>query len=152
MDLKDLGLDLETMDFGQLDPIKLEGADLLAEDKCDSVLHNSEEEPMEGVVSAGDMPMDLDMSDWLESLLPSASSPAVMSDTLRSAPQLQPPTSSHQSVHVFSGSSGSDLDSYDPLLSNSQDVFDLFNLEDTDLKMSSADMNTLTWDKVDFAA
>jgi len=150
VDLKDLGLDLETMDFGQLDPIKLEGADLLAEDKCDPVLHSNDEEPMEGVVSAGDMPMDLDMSDWLESLLPSASSPS-MPEPLR-PPQQTSHLATHQGVNVYSGSSGSDLDSYDPLLSNSQDVFDLFNLEDTDLKMSSSDMNTLNWDKVDFAA
>ncbi|XP_059479815.1 myocardin-related transcription factor A isoform X2 [Neocloeon triangulifer] len=123
----DLGLDLESMDFGQLDPIKLEGADLL--DKCDPGVHG--EEPMEGLVSGGgggDMPMDLDMSDWLESMLPSTSQP----------PRPMQPSS--------------DLDTYDPLLSNSQDVFDLFNLEDTDLKMSSADMSALNWDKVDYAA
>jgi hypothetical protein len=45
----------------------------------------------------------------------------------------------------------SDIDTYDPLLCNSQDVFDLFNLEDTDLKMSTSDINNLNWDKVDFA-
>ncbi|CAB3371555.1 Hypothetical predicted protein [Cloeon dipterum] len=125
----DLGLDLESMDFGQLEPIKLEGADLV--DK-------SIEEPMEGLVSGGDLPMELDMSEWLESMLPSTSQPA--------------PVSSRGHLGTHMPAAPTDMDTYDPLLSNSQDVFDLFNFEDADLKMSSVDMNNLIWDKADYTA
>lgn len=106
------------MDFGQLD--------------CD--LGVKMEAPQE-LMDIGDMPMDMDDPDWLDSLMPQ--SPPTTSTTM----------SSHQPVPPTSLSSGTDI--YDPLLASSQDPFDLFNMEDTDFKMSS-DLS-LTWDKVDFA-
>ncbi|KAL6256242.1 hypothetical protein P5V15_012358 [Pogonomyrmex californicus] len=108
LDLKELGLDLETldpMDFGQLD--------------CD-------------------MPMDMDDPDWLDSLMPQSPPPSA---TLSS--------SNYQST-TPSISLSSTTDIYDPLLGSSQYSFDLFNMEDSDFKMSS-DLSPMTWDKVDFA-
>lgn len=106
------------MDFGQLD--------------CD--LGVKMETPQE-LMDIGDMSMDMDDPDWLDSLMPQS-----------------PPTSTiasyhHQPTPPPSHSTSNDL--YDPLLSNSQDPFDLFNIEDSDFKMSS-DIS-LAWDKVDFA-
>ncbi|XP_043248601.1 myocardin-related transcription factor B-like isoform X1 [Colletes gigas] len=121
LDLKELGLDLETldtMDFGQLD--------------CD--LGVKMEAPQE-LMDIGDMPMDMDDSDWLDSLMPQ--SPPTASTTM----------SNHQPTPSMSLTSGTDI--YDPLLASSPDPFDLFNMEDSDFKMSS-DLS-LTWDKVDFA-
>lgn len=119
--LQELGLDLETldtMDFGQLE--------------CD--LGVKMEAPQE-LMDIGDMPMDMDDPDWLDSLMPQ--SPPTTSTTM----------SNHQAAPPTGLSSGTDI--YDPLLASSQDPFDLFNMEDTDFKMSS-DLS-LTWDKVDFA-
>lgn len=121
LDLKELGLDLETldtMDFGQLD--------------CDlGVKMESTNELMD----IGDMPMDMDDPDWLDSLMPQ-SPPSVTAMSV----QQSTPT-------VTSLSSATDI--YDPLLGSNQDPFDLFNMEDSDFKMSN-DLS-LTWDKVDFA-
>lgn len=120
---QELGLDLETldtMDFGQLD--------------CD--LGVKIETPQE-LMDLGDMPMDMDDPDWLDSLMP------------QSPPSLQP--TSQCTSHPSPGCAQSTVtDLYDPLLANSQDPFDLFNMEeDSDFKMSS-DLS-LTWDKLDFA-
>lgn len=106
------------MDFGQLE--------------CD--LGVKMEAPQE-LMDIGDMPMDMDDQDWLDSLMP------------QSPPATSTTTSNHQSASSMSLSSGTDI--YDPLLASSQDPFDLFNIEDTDFKMST-DLS-LTWDKVDFA-
>ncbi|XP_076759900.1 uncharacterized protein LOC143428725 isoform X3 [Xylocopa sonorina] len=121
LDLKELELDLETldtMDFSQLE--------------CD--LGVKMEAPPE-LMDIGDMPMDMDDSDWLDSLMP------------QSPPNAPTTVSNHQPMPPTSLSSGTDI--YDPLLASSQDPFDLFNMEDPDFKMSS-DLS-LTWDKVDFA-
>ena len=104
------------MDFGQLE--------------CD--LGVKMETPQE-LMDIGEMPMDMDDSDWLDSLM-HQSPPASTSIIHRPTP---PP--SHTSPSDF----------YDPLLANSQDPFELFNMEDSDFKMST-DLS-LTWDKVDFA-
>ena len=85
------------------------------------------------------MDMDMDLGDtesWLDSLLPP------------SPPNLTSTTSNHHyssphSVH----STGNDT--YDPVLSNSEDPFDFLNMEDSDFK-TSTDL-TDTWDKRDFA-
>lgn len=117
---QELELDLETldtMDFSQLD--------------CD--LGVKMEAPQE-LMDIGDMPMDMDDPDWLDSLMPQ--SPPTSSTTV----------ANHQPAPPTSLSSGTDI--YDPLLASSQDPFDLFNMEDSDFKMSS---DLLTWDKVDFA-
>ncbi|XP_057330476.1 myocardin-related transcription factor A-like isoform X2 [Microplitis mediator] len=127
LDLKELGLDLETldtMDFGQLD--------------CD--LGVKIEAPQE-FMDLGDMPMDMDDPDWLDSLMPQ-SPPPLQQTTIN-----QSNNNHNNSSPVCTQSTVSDL--YDPLLANSQDPFDLFNMEDSDFKMSS-DLS-LTWDKLDFA-
>ena len=108
LDLKELGLDLETLD------------------------------PMDFVQLECDMPMDMDDPDWLDSLMPQ--SPPT-STTLSS--------SNHQST-IPSINLSSATDIYDPLLGSNQYSFDLFNMEDSDFKMSS-DLSPMTWDKVDFA-
>ncbi|XP_012284117.1 MKL/myocardin-like protein 2 isoform X2 [Orussus abietinus] len=117
LDLKELGLDLETldtMDFGQLD--------------CD--LGVKMEAPQD-LMDIGDMSMDMDDPDWLDSLMP----------------QSPPVSTTHHQPTPPPAQPSNDL--YDPLLANSQDPFDLFNMEDSDFKMSN-DLS-LTWDKVDFA-
>ncbi|XP_025263857.1 MKL/myocardin-like protein 2 isoform X5 [Camponotus floridanus] len=108
LDLKELGLDLETLD------------------------------PMDFVQLDCDMPMDMDDPDWLDSLMPQS---PTTSTTLSS--------SNHQST-MPSISLSSATDIYDPLLGSNQYSFDLFNMEDSDFKMSS-DLSPMTWDKVDFA-
>lgn len=105
------------MDFGQLD--------------CD--LGVKMETPQE-LMDIGDMPMDMDDPDWLDSLMPQS-------------PPTSTALSNHQSTSSISLSSATDI--YDPLLGSSQYPFDLFNMEDSDFKMSS-DL-PMTWDKVDFA-
>ncbi|KYM79975.1 MKL/myocardin-like protein 1 [Atta colombica] len=107
LDLKELELDLETLD------------------------------PMDFVQLDCDMPMDMDDPDWLDSLMPQSPPP--------SATML---SSNHQSNTPSISLSSTDI--YDPLLGSSQYSFDLFNMEDSDFKMSS-DLSPMTWDKVDFA-
>lgn len=102
------------MDFGQLE--------------CDLGVKMST--PQE-LMDIGDMPMDMDDSDWLDSLMPQSPPPSTST--------ISRPTPVHTSSSDF----------FDPLLANSQDPFELFSMEDTDFKMSS-DLS-LTWDKVDFA-
>lgn len=108
------------MDFGQLD--------CLSEVKMEA--------PQE-LMDIGDMPMDMDDSDWLDSLMPQSPPNTIVSNHHHH----------HQPTLPQSQSTSNDL--YDPLLSNSQDPFDLFNIEDSDFKMNSD--TTFTWDKVDFA-
>lgn len=93
------------------------------------------ETPQE-LMEIGEMPMDMDDPDWLDSLMPQ--SPPTLTSSISSHHHSSP-----QSVQ----STVNDI--YDPLLANSQDPFDLFSMEDTDFKLSS-DL-TLTWDKVDYA-
>ncbi|XP_018358017.1 PREDICTED: MKL/myocardin-like protein 1 isoform X2 [Trachymyrmex cornetzi] len=107
LDLKELGLDLETLD------------------------------PMDFVQLDCDMPMDMDDPDWLDSLMPQSPPPSATM-----------PSSNHQSNTPSISLSSTDI--YDPLLGSSQYSFDLFNMEDSDFKMSS-DLSPMTWDKVDFA-
>ncbi|KAK0083655.1 hypothetical protein PV326_006627, partial [Microctonus aethiopoides] len=131
LDLKELGLDLETldtMDFGQLD--------------CD--LGVKIEAPQE-LMDIGDMPMDMDDPDWLDSLMPQ--SPPTLSTTSNHYHHHNHHHHHHNHSPPHSAQS-TVTDLYDPLLANSQDPFDLFNMEDSDFKMST-DL-TLTWDKVDF--
>ncbi|KAJ9595059.1 hypothetical protein L9F63_013656, partial [Diploptera punctata] len=183
IDLKELGLDLETldpMDFGQLDcsdlgvpVVKMEPADLL-----DTVTHMeiggdpgsskiTDQQACE-LMDIGEMPMDMDDADWLESLMPppdgsvGGSGGDVEGGNSIMTPPHQPSylVSSnaqgnfhfnHNHLH-HNGHSNVELDSYDPLLSNSQDPFDLFNIEESEFKMAG-DLNAaLGWsDKVDFA-
>lgn len=77
------------------------------------------------------VPMDTDDSDWLDSLLP-----------------VEQP---QQNISVAPVTQfDSEMSTYDPLLGNSDDPFDLFSLDDF---KSPADLtSTLAWDKVDFAA
>lgn len=76
------------------------------------------------------VPMETDDSDFIESFLP-------MEQTSQNL--------SVASIAQFD----SDMSTYDPLLANTQDPFDLFSLEEF---KSPADLSSaLSWDKVDFA-
>ncbi|KAK7863526.1 hypothetical protein R5R35_004976 [Gryllus longicercus] len=180
IDLKELGLDLETldsMDFGNFGdlcaPVKMPSPSHLLETVTDMEIGGSGDPVNDQIITPkeemlhdqlmnqqtcefmdiGEMPMDMDDPDWLESLMPTDQN---ANGNVESTSVMTPP---HQSAFNIPPSTGSnyhfshnnvDLDSYDPLLSNSQDPFDLFNIEDPDFKMS-ADLNALGWDKVDFA-
>nr|CAD7600187.1 unnamed protein product [Timema genevievae] len=174
IDLKELGLDLETldsMDFGQLDcgdlgvSVKLEPSDLLdvvtdMEVGVETSIKQDDELPLpdqlmnqQELMDIGEMPMDMDDADWLESLMPSDSSAGTSGVEIGSV--TTPP---HHSSFVLPSTGGinliqchTDLDTYDPLLSNSQDPFDLFNIEDSEFKMVGDLTSSLGWDKVDFA-
>lgn len=186
IDLKELGLDLETldpMDFGQLDcgdlgmpAVKVEPSDLL-DPVTDmeiggvggetSTSKLGEHQACE-LMDIGEMPMDMDDADWLESLMPptDASTGGSGADVDGSTSVMLSP---HQSLflspssnqgssfhfshnHLHNGHHHAELESYDPLLSNSQDPFDLFNIEESEFKMAG-DLNAaLGWgDRVDFA-
>nr|CAD7393938.1 unnamed protein product [Timema cristinae] len=174
IDLKELGLDLETldsMDFGQLDcgdlgvSVKLEPSDLLdvvtdMEVGVETSIKQDDELTLpdqlinqQELMDIGEMPMDMDDADWLESLMPSDSSAGTSGVEIGSV--TTPP---HHSSFVLPSTGGinliqchTDLDTYDPLLSNSQDPFDLFNIEDSEFKMVGDLTSSLGWDKVDFA-
>nr|CAD7571805.1 unnamed protein product [Timema californicum] len=174
IDLKELGLDLETldsMDFGQLDcgdlgvSVKLEPSDLLdvvtdMEVGVETSIKQDDELTLPDqlmnqheLMDIGEMPMDMDDADWLESLMPSDSSAGTSGVEIGSV--TTPP---HHSSFVLPSTGGinliqchTDLDTYDPLLSNSQDPFDLFNIEDSEFKMVGDLTSSLGWDKVDFA-
>lgn len=185
-DLKELGLDLETLDsmdfghFGDLcGPVKMPSPHMLGTvtdmeigGSGDAASENTlsvktEEMPLHDqlmnhgngrlgceLMEMGDMPMDMDDPDWLESLMHTDQN--ALHGSVETSSVMTPPHQSSFSIPASTGSSyhftpnNVDLDSYDPLLSNSQDPFDLFNIEDPDFKMS-ADLNALGWDKVDFA-
>lgn len=151
---QELGLDLDTMDFGQLD--------------CD---FDVKMETHQELMDISDIQMDMDDPDWLDSLLPTSPTTSINATNISSA--IAVPSTSTRSVTsrttitqisttTIMSSTSSDItsekngdkniDLYDPLLSNSQDPFDLLNIEDTDFKMSS-DL-PLGWDngQVDFAS
>lgn len=189
IDLKELGLDLETldpMDFGQLDcsdlgvPVKMEPSDLLDSVTDMEIGVSGGEAGVEAssskigdqqaceLMDIGEMPMDMDDADWLESLMPPADSSvggtggdgeggnSIM--TPPHQPSYLAPSITQDNFHFHhshlhhNGHTNVELDSYDPLLSNSQDPFDLFNIEESEFKMAG-DLNAaLGWsDKVDFA-
>ena len=185
IDLKELGLDLETldpMDFGQLDcgdlgvpAVKVEPSDLLdpvtdmeiggvGGDVSTSKL--GEQQACE-LMDIGEMPMDMDDADWLDSLMPpaDASTGGSGGDPEGSTSVMTPPHQSsfltHTSTpgnsfhfshnHLHNGHHHGELESYDPLLSNSQDPFDLFNIEESEFKVAGDLSAALSWgDKVDF--
>lgn len=166
IDLKELGLDidaLDSMDFGQLDcgdlGVKMDSSNILDSpsidmDITDTPVKSAEMQNCE-LMDIGEMPMDMDDADWLESLMPSSQTTNGGIDNtseigLSHQSIFHLPSSTSTSCNYFNHNSD-ELDSYDPLLSNSQDPFDLFNIEDPEFKISG-DMNTtLGWDKVDFA-
>lgn len=181
VDLKELGLDLETldsMDFGQLDTsshpsgqeVKLEPHDINMESESDDVPHQPErrfpqqerqqsqhQQLADQLLATPSELMDIcDMSemdsDWLDSLMAPSDQPSVTSDQNSSFNQPSiPPSSSSSSYTHMNGHTH--IDSYDPLLSNSQDPLDLFSMDtmDSDFKMPSELGLTINWDKVDFA-
>jgi hypothetical protein len=186
IDLKELGLDLETldpMDFGQLDcgdlgvpVVKVEPSDLLdpvTDMEVGGVGGDASTAKLDDhqtceLMDIGEMPMDMDDAEWLESLMPptDASASGSGGDVDDSTSVMMSP---HQSLflspssnqgssfhlghnHLHNGHHHTDLEPYDPLLSNSQDPFDLFNIEESEFKMAG-DLNAaLGWgDRVDFA-
>jgi hypothetical protein len=185
IDLKELGLDLETldpMDFVQLDcgdlgvpAVKVEPSDLL-DPVTDmeiggvggeaSTSKLGEQQACE-LMDIGEMPMDMDDADWLDSLMPPADASAGGSggDAEGTTSVMTPPHQSsfltHTSTqgnsfhfnhnHLHNGHHHGELESYDPLLSNSQDPYDLFNIEESEFKMAGDPSAALSWgDKVDF--
>ena len=153
IDLKELGLDLETMDFSQLDcdsqvmDMDIGGSSSINDELPSTSLDKDdspEDIPCE-FMDIGEMPMDMDDQEWLDSFLPNESHVSSVST---------PPPSFSDGPNCefsFNSGSGTDLDSYDPLLSNSQDPFDLFNIGDSEFKIAG-DLNSgLIWDKLDFA-
>jgi len=53
--------------------------------------------------------------------------------------------------HLHNGHHHGELESYDPLLSNSQDPFDLFSIEESEFKVAGDLSAALSWsDKGDF--
>lgn len=121
------------MDFGQLD--------------CD--IGVKMEHPHE-FMDIGDVPMEMDDSDWLDSFMrqspPSTTNTPVTTTCTVTNTTSNQGRQSEASQHTHLPVNN---ELYDPLFSNSQDPYDLFGMEDNDLKMSS-DL-TLAWDKVDFA-
>jgi len=187
VDLKELGLDLETLDFGQLgSAVKMEPADVDMDANVDAMnrvpdgvppppsdtpgaqLDDSSDnahlaEQLLAVVSSelmdiGEMPMDMDATDWLESLMPPSDSqetePATTSQQAANPadPQLglPIPVSAPSGPNYIQYNGHSELDLYDPLLSNSQSPFDLL-FEDSEFKVTGDLGTSLNWDKVDFA-
>lgn len=135
INLKELGLDLETldsMDFSQLD-CKIDGNDTemesISSNKTDQLINNNPDLIKTELIE----PMEMD-DNWLDSLIPSSTA--------------------NQNVNQFNNSTSaydflqSNDNSYDPLIGNTQDPFALFDIHDNDFKLSSS---SLSWDKVDFA-
>lgn len=135
INLKELGLDLETldsMDFSQLD-CKIDSNDAEMESittgnkTADQLINNNPDLIKTELIE----PMEMD-DNWLDSLMPSTA---------------------NQNVNQFNNSStGYDLfhggdNSYDPLIGNTQDPFALFDIHDNDFKLSSS---SLSWDKAEF--
>ncbi|XP_046399710.1 myocardin-related transcription factor B-like isoform X2 [Ischnura elegans] len=122
------------VDMGPVSPVTPEnrGMDHIHEPTMHNSMPRDEDVDMEAVVGPGggggelsEMPMDLDVSDWLDSLI-------APSSTAQSGGGTSP--FHHQSLQQ--------PPQYDPLLSHSHDPFDLF--DDAELRMAS-------WDRVDFA-
>lgn len=83
-------------------------------------------EPHQGLIDIS-VPMDMDEPDWLESLIPQ---PPPLSITSTSTM-----TSSGKHKNDLSLKKKNGL--FDPLLANNQDTFDLFSIEDSELKIPS---------------
>lgn len=180
VDLKELGLDLETldsMDFGQLDAsshpsgqeVKLEPHDINMEAESDDMPHQPErrfhqqerqqsqhQQLADQLLATPSELMDIcDMSemdsDWLDSLMAPGDQPSESSDQHSfNQSSILPSSSSSSFIHM---NGHTHIDSYDPLLSNNQDPLDLFSMDtmDSDFKMPSELGLTINWDKVDFA-
>lgn len=178
VDLKELGLDLETldsMDFSQLDApvngqdIKLEPSDVNMdsesadphprsgrEDSQQERQHQQQQLQLaDQLLSTPSELMDIcDMSemdsDWLDSLMAPNDTPAGDQNSSYIQTSVLPSSSSSSFMHM---NSHGHIDSYDPLLSTNQDPLDLFSMDtmDSDFKMPSELGLTLNWDKVDFA-
>ncbi|KAL7299251.1 hypothetical protein TKK_0007841 [Trichogramma kaykai] len=136
LELKELELDLDTVDFGEL------GCEF------DVKIENSHE-----LMDIEGIPMEVDEPDWFNSLIPHSST------------KNDVPLETETSMNCFSNcasmssrqmnSSSRNLNSndiYDPLLCNSQDADNFFNIEDSELKMSSE--LSLAWEngQNDFAS
>ncbi|XP_071447296.1 myocardin-related transcription factor A [Hetaerina americana] len=123
---------ISQVDMGPVSPVTPEGRgmDHIPDTHVRNSMPRDEDVDMEAVVGPGsgvelpEMPMDLDVSDWLDSLIA--------------------PVSTVQSggASPFHHQSLQQPPQYDPLLSHSHDPFDLF--DDAELRMAS-------WDRVDFA-
>lgn len=176
VDLKELGLDLETldsMDFGQLDTpsagqeIKLEPSDINMDAESENMPSQSErrddhqegrqhQQLAEQLLSTPSELMDIcDMSemdsDWLDSLMSPSDRPnETLEQNSSFSHTIVPSCSSSSYIHM---NGHTDIDSYDPLLSTNQDPLDLFSMDtmDSDFKMPSELGLTINWDKVDFA-
>lgn len=123
-----LGLDNSVLrDLG----LDLESLDAIDFSQLDMDINMTQSLPIHSDYDNMSVPMETDDSDWLDSLLPSE----------------QP----QQSVSIAPiAQFDADMSTYDPLLGNTQDPFDLFSLEEF---KSPADLTSaLSWDKVDFAA
>lgn len=162
VDLKELGLDLETldsMDFGQLDgsssgqDVKLEPSDINMEAESEDMQpqvdrHEQQQQQQqqerqqhqqlaEQLLSTPSELMDIcDMSemdsDWLDSLMAPSDHSAEPSDHSSFNQTSLLPSSSSSSYIHMNGHSHTDIDSYDPLLSTNQDPLDLFSMDTMD--------------------
>lgn len=108
---QDLSLDLDTMDFGQLD------GDF-----------GAKMETHQELIDIGMVPMDMDEPDWLESLLPQSSPPLVTTTSTMTLIE------NDKRINLLFDRND---DICDPLLTNIQESFDPFNIEDTDFKITS---------------
>ncbi|XP_023221690.1 MKL/myocardin-like protein 1 [Centruroides sculpturatus] len=95
------------------------------------------------VLSDNTVNMDVELSDWLDVMIPSTSAATTTSNICVSNNILQQ-----------NNNNNSYRNDPDPLLStlaNNNDLHDLFSIEDLDFKTSPNDLNIHTWDKIDFA-
>ncbi|XP_067139721.1 myocardin-related transcription factor B-like isoform X2 [Centruroides vittatus] len=95
------------------------------------------------VLSDNTVNMDVELSDWLDVMIPSTSAATTTSNVCVSNNILQQ-----------NNNNNSYRNDPDPLLStlaNNNDLHDLFSIEDLDFKTSPNDLNIHTWDKIDFA-
>lgn len=111
--------------------LDLESLDAIDFTQLDMDINMPQNLPNQADYDTMSVPMETDDSDWLDSLLPTE----------------QPQSNiSVAPIAQFE----SDLSSYDPIMGNTQDPFDLFSLED--FKPNNELTNSLSWDKIDFAA
>lgn len=87
--------------------------------------------------------MDVELSDWLDVMIPSTSAITTTSNACISNNNLQ--------QNNVNNSYRNDPDPLLSTLANSNDLYDLFSIEDLDFKTPVTDLNLHTWDKVDFA-
>jgi len=152
IDMNELGLDLESlgeaMELGNYENI-----------------HPPTSTSTSAVVVARDdvtESMEMDVADWLDTLLPSASSSTSSSTSGFSSGSDQnyllhhhQPSSFHPQYHQQQVQHGHHQLSGDPLfssLSSGDPYTDLFSLEDSDLKLPAGLGNSLSWDRLDFTA